>query len=135
MPCGRIKLLAIMNSNTISTIDLYIESFPKPTQALLKLLREIIKKAAPQAEEVISYKMPAYKYHGMLVYFAGHPKHIGFYPGPAAIEAFKNEISNYKSAKGSVQFPLDKALPLHLISEIVKFKIEENLKRAKAKKK
>jgi uncharacterized protein YdhG (YjbR/CyaY superfamily) len=121
---------------TIKTngVDKYIMAFPKSTQKLLKQLRATIKKAAPQAEEVISYSMPAYKMNGILVWFAAHPKHIGFYPGASGIEAFKKEISAYKWAKGSVQFPLDKPLPLELITKIVKFRVTENLQKAKMKK-
>ena len=92
-------------------VDAYIAGFPKDTQTLLEQLRTAIMKAAPDAEEVISYQMPAYKYFGMLVYFAGYKNHIGFYPGAAGIETFKKELSIYKGAKGSVQFPLDKPLP------------------------
>ncbi len=118
-------------------IDKYIASFPKDTQKLLEQLRATIMKAAPDAEEVISYQMPAYKYHGMLVYFAAYKDHIGFYPTPSGIEAFKKELSVYKNAKGSVQFPLDKPIPLQLITKIVAFRTRKNLERAerKAKKK
>ena len=96
-----------------------------------------IRKAAPDAEEVISYQMPAYKCQGMLVYFAGYKNHIGFYPGAAGVAAFKEELSVYKNAKGSVQFPIDKLLPLKLIAEIVTFRVKENAAKAamKAKKK
>lgn len=114
-------------------VDRYIMDFPKETQALLEQMRNTIKKAAPKAEEVISYQMPAYKYHGMLVYFAGYKKHIGFYPGASGVKTFKKELSVYKGAKGSVQFPLDKALPLGLISKIVKFRLKENLEKEKEK--
>ena len=111
----------------------YISGFPEDTQKLLKQLRETIRKAAPDAEEMISYQMPAYKYHGILVYFAGYKKHIGFYPGAEGIAAFKKELSGYKGAKGSVQFPLDKPLPLDLVTEIVKFRVQQNLAKASAK--
>lgn len=89
--------------------------------------------AAPQAEEVISYAMPAYRLNGMLVYFAGYAKHIGFYPGAGGIAAFKTELSVYKGAKGSVQFPLDRPLPLKLIEEIIMFRIAENVERSDKK--
>lgn len=112
----------------------YISLFPENVRILLQQMRETIKKAAPQAEEVISYRMPAYKYFGMLVYFAGYKNHIGFYPTASGIEAFKNELSIYKGAKGSVQFPLGKPLPLALISKIVKFKVKENIRKAESKK-
>jgi uncharacterized protein YdhG (YjbR/CyaY superfamily) len=128
-----------MKATEIIDTDQYIIGFPEHTQKLLQQLRLTIKKAAPDAEEVISYSMPAYKYHGMLVYFAGYQKHIGFYPMPAGIAAFKDELSIYKNAKGSVQFPLDKPLPINLITRIVKFRMQENiekeaLKKAKKKK-
>lgn len=108
------------------TVDQYISAFPKQTQSLLKELRETIKKAAPQAEEKISYNMPAFRLDGMLVYFAGYKGHIGFYPMPSAIMAFKKELAGYETSKGTIQFPLDKKLPLTLIKNIVKFRILEN---------
>ena len=114
-------------------IQEYITGFPKETQSFLDQLRTTIKKAAPQAEEAISYGMPAFKMNGMLVWFAAYSKHIGFYPRVSAIKAFKKELSIYKGAKGSVQFPLDKPLPLGLISKIVKFRVTENLQKAKKK--
>ena len=116
-------------------IDAYIAGFPRGTQKLLEQLRATIKKAAPLAEEVISYGMPAFKLNGMLVWFAAHTKHIGFYPRISGIAAFKKELSIYKGAKGSVQFSLDKPLPLGLITKIVKFRVTENLQKAKTKKK
>ena len=114
-------------------IDEYTSSFPPETQRALKQLRVTIKKAAPQAEEVISYGMPAFKLNGMLVYFAAHSKHIGFYPRPSGVEALRKELSTYKGGKGTVQFPLDKPLPLGLITKIVKFKVRQNLQKAKVK--
>lgn len=114
-------------------VDAYIAGFPKETQTLLEQLRATIMKAAPDAEEVISYQMPAYRYNGMLVYFAGYKNHVGFYPGAAGIEAFKKELSVFKGAKGSVQFPLDKPLPIQLVARIVAFRVKENLKRAGTK--
>jgi uncharacterized protein YdhG (YjbR/CyaY superfamily) len=122
-----------MMQKPIST-DAYIASFPKKTQLLLKQVRVAIKEAAPKAEELISYGMPAYKLNGRpLVYFAGYEYHIGFYPTPSAIAAFKKELSIYKSAKGSVQFPLDKPMPVMLIKKMVKHKVAENLERMKRK--
>ena len=114
-------------------IDMYISGFPKETQLLLEQIRTTIKKVAPKAAEVISYGMPAFKLNGMLVWFAGYKKHIGFYPKASGINAFKKELSVYKGAKGSVQFPLDKKLPLGLITKIVKFRLKENLEKEKAK--
>lgn len=125
-----------MKSQTAANdIDQYIDGFPESTRQLLEQVRDTIKKAAPGAEEVISYKMPAYKYHGMLVYFAGYKNHIGFYPTGSGIEKFKKELSGYKGAKGSVQFPIDKPLPLNTISKIVAFRVQENLARADIKSK
>ena len=116
-------------------VDEYIRSYPKEIQNLLEKIRATIKRVVPQANEVISYGMPAFKYHGMVAWFAAHTKHLGFYPGASGIEAFKKELSNYKGAKGSVQFPFDKPLPLDLVKRIVMFKVNENLQRIKAKKK
>ena len=114
-------------------VDRYIAGFPSATQDLLEQMRSTILKAAPGAEEVIGYQMPAYRLHGALVYFAGYKAHIGFYPTGSGIEAFKTELSVYKGAKGSVQFPLDKPLPLALITKIVKWRLKENLEKAKEK--
>ncbi len=114
-------------------IDQYIAGFPTPTQELLEQMRSTILKAAPGAEEIIGYKMPAYRLHGVLLYFAGYKAHIGFYPSGSGIEAFKKELSVYKGAKGSVQFPLDKPLPVALIKKIVKLRVKENLEKAKEK--
>ena len=115
------------------TIDEYIAGFPPETQKILQKLRKTIRKAAPDAEEKISYQMPAFSLKGILVYFAAYKNHIGFYPTASGIEAFKEEISGYKWAKGSVQFPIDKPLPLDLINQIVKFRVIENLEKANAK--
>lgn len=112
-------------------VDSYIATFPKDIQAILEQVRNVIKSSAPKAEEVISYNMPAYKYLGMLVYFAGYKQHIGFYPTASGITAFKTELSNYKNAKGSVQFPLDKPMPLALIKKMVKYRVKENLENKK----
>ncbi len=116
-------------------IDEYIARFPKETQKMLEQFRLTVKKAAPQAEEAISYGMPAFKLNGMLVWFAAHTAHIGFYPRASGIEAFKKELSAYKQSKGAVQFPLGDPLPLGLITKIVKFRIAENLERVRGKKK
>jgi uncharacterized protein YdhG (YjbR/CyaY superfamily)/3-methyladenine DNA glycosylase AlkD len=121
-------------NNVAKNVDEYIAQFPANVKATLEKLRKGIKTAAPKAEEVISYMMPAYKYHGMLVYFAGYKNHIGFYPGAAGIAAFKDKIAVYKNAKGSVQFPIDQPLPLGLITEIVKFRVKQNEEKAVAKK-
>ncbi len=115
-----------MKNNPATTIDKYIAAFPKEVRELLIQMRNTIKAAAPKAEEVISYQMPAYKQNGMLVFFAGYAKHIGFYPTGSGIEHFKTEITKYKWSKGAIQFPLDKKLPITLITKIVKYKVREN---------
>ncbi len=112
-------------------VDEYIASFPVETQLLLKKMRATIQKAAPKAEECISYGMPAYKQKGALVYFAGYKKHIGFYPSNSGISNFKEEIAMYKNSKGAIQFPLDKPLPLKLLTTITKFRVAENLAKKK----
>lgn len=119
--------------DTPNNIDEYIAGFPPEIQTILGKLRAAIRKAAPGALETISYQMPAYKQNGILVYFAAHKQHIGFYPTSSAILAFREELKNYKSAKGTVQFPVDKPIPLDLVSEIVKFRVQENILRAEAK--
>jgi uncharacterized protein YdhG (YjbR/CyaY superfamily) len=116
-----------------NSIDEYIATFPQDVQKILEELRAVIKTAAPDAEEKISYQMPTFFLNGNLVHFAAFKKHIGFYPTPAGTQAFQKEISGYKAAKGSIQFPLDKPMPLKLISRIVKFRVAENLKKAKKK--
>lgn len=112
--------------NAHKNIDTYISTFPKATQILLEKMRATIKKAAPDAVETIAYQIPTFVLGKNLVHFAGYDHHIGFYPTPSGIAKFKKELSEYKSAKGSVQFPLDKPLPINLISRIVKFRVEEN---------
>lgn len=115
-----------MNKN-IKTVEEYILSFPKETQARLNTIRKAIKANAPEAIECISYGMPAYKMNKKpLVYFAAYAKHIGFYATPTGHEKFKTQLSKYKQGKGSVQFPLDKELPLNLIVRIIKFRVEQN---------
>ena len=115
------------------TIDEYIAGFPKDVQAILKKVRATIRKAAPDAEEKISYRMPAFAQKGALVYFAAHTKHLGFYPTSRGIAAFQKELSAYEGGKGSVQFPYDKPVPYGLIERIVKFRVKENLEKARAK--
>ncbi|MBP3039579.1 DUF1801 domain-containing protein [Bacillaceae bacterium Marseille-Q3522] len=112
------------------SIDEYILTFPPEIQEKLKMVRKVIKEAAPEAEEKISYQMPTFALHGNLVHFAAFKNHLGFYPTSSGITAFKQELSEYKGAKGSVQFPHDKPLPYDLISRIVKFRVEENIKKA-----
>ena len=118
------------NRKAPKTIDEYIAGFPKDVQEILEKIRKTIHEAAPEAEEAIGYQMPSFKLKGNLVYFAAFKKHIGFYPIPSGIEKFKAELSVYEQGKGSVQFPLDKPIPYNLISRIVLFRVEENLKKA-----
>lgn len=113
--------------NTPITIDQYISSFPETTQVLLQQVRAAIQKAAPNAEECIGYGIPTFRLHGNLVHFAGYKNHIGFYPGADGIAAFEEELSAYKRAKGSVQFPIDKKMPLGLIGRIVKYRAKQQL--------
>jgi uncharacterized protein YdhG (YjbR/CyaY superfamily) len=115
------------------TVEEYISRFPPKVKAKLKKMRSVIKAAAPGAVEKIGYGMPAYKLNGDLVFFAAFDRHIGFYALPGAMVVFKKELSRYKSAKGSVQFPLDEDPPYELIEEIVKFRVKENEKRAAEK--
>ncbi|MZP44642.1 hypothetical protein GTO89_16605 [Heliobacterium gestii] len=122
------------NKTAYTTIDEYISQFPSEVQDTLNRFREVIQEAAPEAEEKISYQMPTFYLNGNLVHFAAHKQHIGFYPAPSGIEAFQEELSEYKSAKGSVQFPFDKPVPYELIRAIVKFRAVENRKKAEGKK-
>ncbi len=112
-------------------VDAYISGFPPEVQKLLVQMRSTIKKAAPTAEETISYAIPSYKLNGLLVHFAGYGKHIGFYPGAGAITAFSEELAAYHTSKGTVQFPIDKKLPLKLVADIVKFRVKQNLEKKK----
>ena len=120
-----------MESNKVSfnSIDEYIATFPEETQNILEDLRATIKAAAPDADERISYQMPTFALEGNLVHFSAWKNHIGFYPTSSGTQAFKKELSIYKGAKGSVKFPIDKPLPLKLISRIVKFRVAENQKK------
>lgn len=114
-------------SQQYKSVDEYIKTFPPDIQEILEKIRPAIHQAAPEAVEVISYQMPAFKHNGILVYFAAHKNHIGFYPTASGIEAFKKELSGYKSSKSAVQFPLDKPIPFDLIEKIVKFRVKERL--------
>jgi uncharacterized protein YdhG (YjbR/CyaY superfamily) len=113
------------------TIDEYIATFPENVQSILKELRETIRDAAPQAEEIISYQMPAFKQNGILVYFAAFKNHVGFFPTSSGIAAFKEELSEYETSKGTVRFPMDKPIPLDLVKKIVRYRVEENLDKKK----
>lgn len=109
-----------------ATIDQYLAGFPEEVQRILSELRETIRKAAPAATEKISYQIPTFYLNGNLVHFAAFPHHVGFYPTPGGIEAFEEQLRKYKTAKGSVQFPIDEPLPLQLIADIVRFRVAEN---------
>ena len=114
-------------------IDDYLASFPQEVRAILGKIRKTIRNAAPRAEEAISYQIPTFKLEGNLVHFAAFKRHIGFFPTSTGTAQFKDQLSAYKGGKGSVQFPFDEPIPYNLISKIVKFRVKENLERAKAK--
>lgn len=116
-------------------IDEYIAGFPPDVQDILQKVRATIRETAPNAAETINYQIPTFTLKGNLVHFGAFKNHIGFYPTPTGMEKFKDELSGYEGAKGSVQFPLDRPIPYDLIRQIVKFRVEENLARAAAKKK
>ena len=118
-----------------TTIDEYIATFPEDVQQKLQALRQVIKEAAPQAEEAISYGMPAFKLHGNLVHFAAFKNHIGFYPTPSPIETFSDELSPYNVSKGAIQFPKDQPMPLDLIRRIVLNRVQANQEKQANKKK
>lgn len=122
-----------MNSKPAS-IDEYIEQFPKEIQLILNKLRATIRDAAPRATETINYQIPTFTFNGNLVHFAAFKNHIGFYPTPSGMTAFAKELSAYKGAKGSVQFPLDQPIPYDLIARIVRFRVKENEQKARKKK-
>ena len=118
--------------SSATTIDQYIAEFPPETQRVLQEMRELIHAHAPEATETISYAMPTFDLNRRhLVHFAGYAHHIGFYPIPSGMEAFRQELSAYKTGKGSVQFPLDEPLPRDLIRRIVEFRVAENMRRAR----
>ena len=117
-----------MLNKKFTNIDSYIEIFPLNVQEKLELMRKTIHEVAPEAIEVISYQMPTFKLNGKnLVHFAGYAHHIGFYPVPTAITAFKRDLVSYVTSKGAVQFPLDRPIPVELVKKIVKFRVRENL--------
>ena len=122
-----------MNKTIFRNTDEYIALFPLSTQNLLSKIRHVIAKAAPKATESIKYAMPTFEYFGNLVHFAAYKNHVGFYPAPSGLSAFKEEISAYTNSKGAVQFPLNKPLPIALITKIVKFRVIENKNKAQQK--
>lgn len=116
-----------MKTADFKNIDEYIATFPPNIQTILKQIRQAIHEAAPAAEETISYKMPAFKQNGVLVYFAAFKNHIGFFPTSSGVEAFKEQLFAFKTNKGTIRFPLDKPIPLVLVKDIVRFRVKENL--------
>ena len=120
-----------MSRPKFQNIDEYISSFPEKTQKILQKLRKIISDSAPDAKEAISYQIPTFKLNGNLVHFAAYKNHIGFYPTPSGIEAFKQELSPYEVSKGTVRFPLNKPIPFELVRKIVEFRVKENIEKRK----
>ena len=122
-----------MNSSRrrFETIDEYIAAFPPDVQSILEAMRNTIRESAPEAQEAMAYGIPTFRLNGNLVHFAAFKHHIGFYPGgPSAIEAFKNELTQFKQSKGTIQFPIDNPIPFELVKKIVKFRVKENKSRA-----
>ena len=119
---------------TFANINEYVLSFPKEIQMLLEQMRMTIQKAAPNATESMKYGMPTFELMGNLVHFAAYKHHIGFYPAPSGIIAFKDELTKYVTSKGAIQFPIDKKLPLALVTKITKFRVKESHEKAKLKK-
>jgi uncharacterized protein YdhG (YjbR/CyaY superfamily) len=125
-----------INKKKFTTIDEYHSAYPEKIAETLEKLRRAIKSAVPEVRETISYNMPAFRFHGILVYYAVHTHHIGFYPGTKTVnDVFKEELKNYDASVGTIRFPFGKPLPLSLIKKIVTFKASENLAKAKAKRK
>lgn len=121
------------SSHKPATIDEYIAELPVAIRPIMEKLRQIVNKNAPGAEEVISYGMPAYKLHGMLLYFAAFTNHYSLFAFPSAIVAFKDKLKGYELSKGTIKFPLDKPVPAKLITEIVKYKVKENIRKHQSK--
>ena len=122
-----------MQQTKFNTVDEYIAYFPKGTATLLQELRAVIKETIPAAEEVVSYNMPAYNFHGKLVYFAGNKEHIGFYPLPSAIKFFEKDLKNYETSKGTIKFYIEDGIPRSLVKKIMKFRAQENKEIAERK--
>jgi len=120
------------SSGQFKTIDEYLSSWPKDVRSRLQAIREAVKEEVPEAEEAIRYQMPTFRLDGNLVFFAAFKNHIGFYPLPSAMEEFREELSHYKTGKGSIQFPMDEPLPLPLIRKIVRFRVEETKRKGRA---
>lgn len=126
-------MIEMDNNNIPQTVDQYIAAAEPQAQEIMQKLRAIIKELAPEAQESISYRMPAYKFHGVLVYFAAYKNHIGFYPASSGIENFQHKFADYKWSKGAVQFSLKKEIPYDLVRQIVEFRVKENLQKAEIK--
>ena len=124
-----------MPGDAPATVDAYIATFPPDVQERLEAVRATIREAAPEAEETIAYGIAAYRMGGPLVYFAGHRKHVGFYPTPRGIEEFAADLAPYESGKGTAQFPHDAPIPHDLLARIVRFRVADNLEKAAAKRK
>jgi len=125
----------MMKAKEPTTIDEYISQFPKEVQAIMERMRRTIQKAAPGAQEAILYRMPTFRLNGKnLVFFAAFHHHIGFYPIPSGVAAFKKELARYTQGKGSVQFPLDEPIPYELVARIVTFRVDETLRKTKREK-
>jgi uncharacterized protein YdhG (YjbR/CyaY superfamily) len=123
----------VMDKKTPKNVNEYISGFPEDVRAKLEMMRATILEASPEAEEKISYQIPTYVLEGNLVHFAAYKKHIGFYPTSSGVEKFKEKLSAYKTAKGSIQFPIDEPIPYELVKEIVEFRVKENTDKAEAK--
>lgn len=123
------------NKSVPASIDEYLASFPAEVQTILQQIRSTIRENAPGATETINYQIPTFQLNGNLVHFAAFKNHIGFYPAPSAITKFSDELKGYKQAKGSVQFPLDRELPLELIARMVQFRVAEQLAKSAGKRK
>ncbi|MFD0619751.1 iron chaperone [Paenibacillus sp. GCM10027629] len=121
------------NKTTYESIDHYISTFPLDIQEILESIRQVIREAAPEAAEKISYQMPTFAQQGNVVHFAAFKHHIGFYPAPSGIEEFEQELAPYKAGKGTIQFPIGQPMPMELIAKIVKFRVAENLAKAEQK--
>lgn len=122
-----------MKAETALTVEDYISTFPTEVQTRLRKLRDIVKEEAPEAVETIKYRIPTFVLQGNLLHFAGYANHIGFYPTPSVLQAFAREIESYKNAKGSVQFPLDEAMPYGLIRRMVRFRVQDVREKTKVK--
>jgi uncharacterized protein YdhG (YjbR/CyaY superfamily) len=121
----------VRNKKEFKAIDEYIATFPKNIQIILEELRQAIRDSAPDAEEVISYQMPAFRLKGILVYFAALKNHIGFYPTSSAVTKFRKDLSKYEVSKGTVRFPIEEPIPLDLVKKMVRYRVKENLSKKK----